>query len=239
MPSSGSDGALCIIEKKGKTTNTYTQYVYSNNVWRQINTYTFHTSRGWIQAGKNNQSKDIPIFTVLVSLKLNGKSETAYSNDITQLAGSSTELGETFTMQITGVPSEIGVNGQEITPTVTIYRSITLSNGSTTTEVYTSGKFTYTWVLDNTVKGTDLTYTIPENKQFSPRSGSFTAVWEEGDNSLEETVNIIQEAAIPDADYTFESAGTYTVFATCCNSVGYVDTQVININVEKTKTDAF
>lgn len=33
-------------------------------------------------------------------------------------------------------------------------------------------------------------------------------------------------------DYTFESAGTYTVFATCCNNVGYVDTQVININVE-------
>lgn len=32
-------------------------------------------------------------------------------------------------------------------------------------------------------------------------------------------------------DYTFESAGTYTIFATCCNSVGYVDTQVININV--------
>ena len=243
LPSSGSDGALCIIEKKGKTTNTYTQYVYSNNVWRQINTYTFHTSRGWIQAGKNNQSKDIPIFTVSVTLKLNGKSETAYSNDITQLAGSSTELGETFTMQITNVPSEIGVNGQAITPKVTIYRSVTLSNGSTMTEVYTGGKFTYTWVLDNTVKGTDLTYTIPANTQFSPRSGSFTTVWEEGDNSLEETVNFIQEAAIPDADYTFESAmpktnvfgsegGTWTFYFNSykdVNAQGYTITKDNNL----------
>lgn len=243
LPSSGSDGALCIIEKKGKTTNTYTQYEYSNKAWRQINTYTFHTSKGWIQAGKNNQSKDIDIFTVSVSLKLNGKSETATSNDITQLAGSSTELGETFTMQITNVPSEIGVNGQTITPTVTIYRSVTLSNGSTMTETYTGGKFTYTWVLDNTVKGANLTYTIPENTQFSPRSGSFTAVWEEGDNSLEETVNFTQEAAIPDTDYTFESAmpktnvfgsegGTWTFYFNSykdVNAQGYTITKNNNL----------
>ncbi len=32
--------------------------------------------------------------------------------------------------------------------------------------------------------------------------------------------------------YTFDTAGTYTIFATCCNSAGYVDTQVININVK-------